>query len=270
MPSAETPRQPQASLLWDHCSFLLGPGAQGSVMPSTSLFPSPSEFERTPGVGDGQGGLACCNSWGREQSDTTEQLNWTELNWCKLWQLYSGVNGDLLQEDLCHTYTQSPCPCGRPLPTYSSPADVQTQFCLSLCGVPGSWSPQGLFEPSEHLWQEQDLILNTNSPLLPSCWGFSFALGRGLSPHSHSRAYCLTGVFWPWIWDVSTLPVQRSAGAAPDLGHGVSPLSRSRSLQLPLTTPADHINPLLIISFANIFSYSVGYLFILLIVSLAV
>ena len=38
------------------------------------------EFEWTPGVGDGQGGLACCNSWGRKESDTTERLNWTELN----------------------------------------------------------------------------------------------------------------------------------------------------------------------------------------------
>ena len=36
----------------------------------------------TPGDGDGQGGLACCNSWGRKESDTTERLNWTELNWC--------------------------------------------------------------------------------------------------------------------------------------------------------------------------------------------
>ena len=35
------------------------------------------EFEWTPGVGDGQGGLACCNSWGRKESDTTERLNWT-------------------------------------------------------------------------------------------------------------------------------------------------------------------------------------------------
>ena len=31
-----------------------------------------------PGVGDGQGGLACCGSWGRKESDT--ELNWTELN----------------------------------------------------------------------------------------------------------------------------------------------------------------------------------------------
>jgi len=37
------------------------------------------ESEWTPGVCDGQGGLACCNSWGRKESDTTEQLNWIEL-----------------------------------------------------------------------------------------------------------------------------------------------------------------------------------------------
>ena len=36
------------------------------------------ESEWTPGVGDGQGGLACCNSWGRKELDTTERLNWTE------------------------------------------------------------------------------------------------------------------------------------------------------------------------------------------------
>ena len=29
----------------------------------------------TPGVGDGQGGLACCSSWGRKELDMTEQLN---------------------------------------------------------------------------------------------------------------------------------------------------------------------------------------------------
>ena len=34
------------------------------------------ESEWTPGVGDGQGGLACCDSWGHKESDTTEGLNW--------------------------------------------------------------------------------------------------------------------------------------------------------------------------------------------------
>ena len=33
-------------------------------------------FEWTPGVGDGQGGLACCDSWGHKELDMTEQLNW--------------------------------------------------------------------------------------------------------------------------------------------------------------------------------------------------
>ena len=39
------------------------------------------EFQWTPGVGDGQGGLACCNSWGRKESDVTEWLNWTNDMW---------------------------------------------------------------------------------------------------------------------------------------------------------------------------------------------
>ena len=37
------------------------------------------EFKWTRGVADGQGGLACCNSWGLKESDTTERLNWTEF-----------------------------------------------------------------------------------------------------------------------------------------------------------------------------------------------
>ena len=36
------------------------------------------EFEQAPGVGDGQGSLACCSPWGRKESDTTERLNGTE------------------------------------------------------------------------------------------------------------------------------------------------------------------------------------------------
>ena len=104
---------------------------------------------------------------------------------CKFCQCYGGVNSNLLQKDLCRTHTQSPCPCGRPLPTCTSTGDTQTQFFLSLCGVPGSWCAQGLFEPSEHLWREWGLILNANLPLLPSCWGFSFALGHGVSLQRH-------------------------------------------------------------------------------------
>ena len=47
-------------------------------------------FGWTPGVGDGQGGLAWCDSWGRKESDMTERLNWTEV-------LFSLLSAFLLQ-----------------------------------------------------------------------------------------------------------------------------------------------------------------------------
>ena len=141
----DTHGQVWVNLFWGHCSFLLGPGAyKGFVHPPRVCFPVLGKF----------------------------------------WQFYGGVNDDLLQEGLYHTQvycTQSPCPCSRPLLTCTSAGDTQTQFCLSLCGVSGSWCTQGLFEPSEHLWRIWGLILNMISPLLPSCWGFSFALGCGVS-----------------------------------------------------------------------------------------
>ena len=73
----------------------------------------------------------------------------------KFWQHYGGVNGNLFQEGLCHTQvccTQSPC--GSPLLICTCTGDTQTQYCISLCGVSGSWCAPGLFEPSEHLWWE--------------------------------------------------------------------------------------------------------------------
>ena len=57
------------------------------------------ESEWTPGVSDGQGGLACYDSWGRKESDTTEWLNWTELNFQR------NPRADLLQNGL----VGSPC-----------------------------------------------------------------------------------------------------------------------------------------------------------------
>ena len=53
------------------------------------------ESEWTPGVGDGQGGLACCDSW-----DTTERLNWTE--WLMMFYVSSWAISILLSE--MHVY----------------------------------------------------------------------------------------------------------------------------------------------------------------------
>ena len=148
----DTHRQVWVSFLWGRCSFLLGPGAHEVLLcPPRVYFPV----------------------------------------LCKFWQFCGGVNGDLLKKGLCHTQvccTKSPCPCSSPLLTRTSTGDTQIQFCLSLCGVSGSWCTQDLFEPSEHFWWEWSLILNVNLPLLSSCWGFSFDLGRGVSPHGSSSA----------------------------------------------------------------------------------
>ena len=75
---------------------------------------------------------------------------------CKFWSLYDGVNGNLLQEGLCHTQvccTQSPCPCSRPLLTCTFARDTQTLKGRSgsvSVGSPNAYKV--LFEPSEHLW----------------------------------------------------------------------------------------------------------------------
>ena len=114
-PPPETPGHSRASL---------GQSLVGSLLPS-------------PGSGCAQGFVCAL------QESVSPVL-------CKVWQLYGGVNRDLLQEGLCHTQvccTQSLCPCGRPLPAHTFTGDTQTQFCLSLCGVPGSWCAQSLFEP---------------------------------------------------------------------------------------------------------------------------
>ena len=86
----DTHRQVRVSLLRGHHSFLLGPGAHKVLLcPPRVYFPVLAKF----------------------------------------WQLYGGVNGDLLQEGFCHTQvccTQSPCCCGSPLLTRTSTGDAQT------------------------------------------------------------------------------------------------------------------------------------------------
>ena len=115
----DTHGQVWVSLLWSHCSFLLGSGAHKVLfVPSKSLFPQ------------------SCVSSGSSMV---------------------GLMGNLLQEGLCHTQvccTQSPCFCSVPLLTCTYTGDTQTQLCLILCGVSGTWCTQGMFQPSKHLWWE--------------------------------------------------------------------------------------------------------------------
>ena len=100
--------------LW--CWEGLGAGGEGDDRGWDGWMASPldgHEFELTVGVGDGQGDLACCSSWGHKESDTIERLNWTELNWCVC---------------VCVCVCVCECLCARPV----------TQSCLTLCNL---WTP---------------------------------------------------------------------------------------------------------------------------------
>ena len=80
--------------------------------------------------------------------------------------------------------SQCPCPCSRSLLTHIFTGDTQTlkggSDSVSV-GPLGPGAHKVLFEPSKRFQQVWGLILNGISPLLLSCWGFSFALGRGIS-----------------------------------------------------------------------------------------
>ena len=61
------------------------------------------ESQWTPGVSDGQGGLACCDSWGRKESDTTEELNGTEPLYKHRWPDTGGLGFG----PICASYLQN-------------------------------------------------------------------------------------------------------------------------------------------------------------------
>ena len=89
---------------------------------------------------------------------------------CKFWWLYCGVNGNLLQQALCHTQvccTQRPWPCSRPLQTRTSTGDTHSGSSISV-SVGSPAVHKVIFEPSECLWQVWGLILKAILPLLQS------------------------------------------------------------------------------------------------------
>ena len=99
-----------------------------------------------------------------------------------------GVNGDLLQEGLCHrlgdqgSWTQSPCPWGNHCwPTIPPQETLKHSSGSVSVGFLSSAVCKVFFEPSKCHWRVWDLILNEISPLLLSCLVFSFALGHGIS-----------------------------------------------------------------------------------------
>ena len=110
------------------------------------------EFESVPGVGDGQGGLACCSPWSHKKSDTTEQLNWTESNHSLFCTLFPPPLIPLLfllflnlgsSRYICSSrHSSKPAPLRslpRSLPAYSSefhiPSSVFSQVSVIICTI---------------------------------------------------------------------------------------------------------------------------------------
>ena len=112
----DTHGQVWVSLLGGHCSFFLGPGVHKFLLvPSKSLIP-----QSCVGSGSSTVGLMAISSKRAYAIPTSAAPSHTQI--------------------CC---TQSPCPCGSPLLIHTYTGDTQTQLCLSLCGVSGSWCTQG-------------------------------------------------------------------------------------------------------------------------------
>ena len=123
-------------------------------------------FGWTPGVGDGQGGLACSGSWGCKGLDTTEQLNWTEL---KHIMIYLKTTQETPKEEM------------------ASYCDSILLYDVSLC-LPKPASLSSFMKPCSRSPGVRASLSND-----PSCL-ISFASGR---PGSRDRTFC--GWFQLWF-----------------------------------------------------------------------
>ena len=131
---------------------------------------------------------------------------------CNFWQLYGGINCNSSKRVygiLKSAAPRAPVPAAVlcwPIP----PQEMPTHSSMSVSvGSLGPGVHKVCLSPLTIFWWEWGLVLNMSSPLLPSCWGFSFALVHGdISSQSLQSL--------PSYWGFS------------DLGHGVSPLGHSR------------------------------------------
>ena len=200
-PPPETPGHSQVSLGQSLVRSLFpSPGAHKVLtVPSRSLFPQSCRSSaikshwppksNSPGFSvplpDPQVGKSVVGP--RTFSTVREHLwyNCSQIYGSSAQLLYGGANGDFLQEDLCHVprlpgllQPEPLSPCGHCWPVCPQVKGRSGSVSVGSLG-PGAYKV--LFEPSKCLWQVWGLILNEIAPLLPSCWGFSFALGHGVS-----------------------------------------------------------------------------------------
>ena len=138
------------------------------------------ESQWTPGVGDGQGGLECCNSWGRKELDTTERLIWSDLIWCYIHthtQIKQNINNSFenIVQATFHPSTisleQPPCPLSKLAVDLWLPAKLlktavlKCQFNFSEVVDTHARFPHGLLCKQESDWHTSQFWLDLSPRL---------------------------------------------------------------------------------------------------------
>ena len=117
---------------------------------------------------------------------------------CKFWQLYSVLMATSSKRAYAiprSAATRAPAPAALHCWLRRHPNTVLSQSLWALWVMVHT----GMFEPPEHPWRVWGLILNVVSPLLLSCWGFTFALKHGIAPQSHSSRILEVGIPCTWL-----------------------------------------------------------------------
>ena len=153
------------------------------------------ESEWTPGVGDGQGGLVCCDSWGRKESDTTEWLNWTELNWTDWYG--ASVPEEILMWTMCFGAHLKNCKLVKCLYKKSEMLSKEydslpilwvTQFCLEILGNAGQRPTQMLLSiVTQYVWFLPWFLKSSGSSDHSWWWSVSFLFQPHLVLQSNSH-----------------------------------------------------------------------------------
>ena len=155
------------------------------------------EFELTPGVGAGQGGLVCCNSWGRKELDMTEQLNWTEWKrisannqkcWMGLWILFLNLRCDCAM--LSHSVMSKSLILLIDLPLYIPRAGIK------LTGIWEVPSNQCLIHVRHFLWQRQGDQKEHFKRLKEARVGMKYFSWLNCTLAIRNYYWKMVGVFW--------------------------------------------------------------------------
>ena len=102
-------------------------------------------FGWTPGVGDGLGGLACCSSWGRNELNMTEWLNWTISSNKEQATIIQRQQGENQKQNFKNIFLNHHSQWSQPFPANFQPFTIQTSIYLCIllispCLMFLSWS----------------------------------------------------------------------------------------------------------------------------------